>query len=347
MDRVRATDTSNDLAVYNDGATVRAVYTRDGNIIHKGLPFVRTATAEDINACNLFYSAYEGTMLHAVYTGDNWILGTNKKLSCQKSKWASKTTTFAQSFENALSKIYPSSQYTTEQFMNDRLDQTKSYIFLVRAIEEERLVMPVDIEHPGAVLLATCTEPGVFNYMDLSTIPEFPRHVVYTKDDVGDNVCQFIESQPYISGVIGIMPDGDVIRVSTPTYLEKLKVRGVLPSLELRALHLMNHARELDLLLNMFPDKLRPFMEVVYNQLDTFCKLYARCFVVSHSYRIFTSMQGPCEMLDKHFVNNVLRDLRHYRFKHDDNFQVIFETAIRERFMRLPGTHKRRLLNEI
>lgn len=345
MENVRITDTSDNLSVYNDGATMRAVYAKDGQIIHKGLPFVRIASKEDVDNCDRFYSAYEGTMLHAVYTGNSWLLGTNKKLSCMKSKWAAKNQTFGQSFENAIRRIYvDEDDITIDTFMKNKLDRTKSYIFLVRAIEDERLVSQVDQQHPGAMLLATCLAPGVFNYMDRATIPEFPRHEMYSREEIGDDVYAFISTKPYMSGIIGITDNDKVIRVSLPSYMEKLKVRGVVPSLELRALHLMSHPKELDMLIQMFPARLVQYMDCVRFDVDCLCEAYAKCFVVSFNYKVFLSQYAN---LDKQFIQTVLKELRRHRFTAGDNVNESVKNVIRQRFMRLPGTHKRRLLMHI
>ncbi|QCQ67850.1 immediate early protein ICP-46 [European chub iridovirus] len=345
MENVQITDASDNLAVYNDGATVRAVYTKDGQIIHKGLPFVRIASKEDVDKCDRFYSAYEGTMLHAIYTGDLWLLGTNKKLSCMKSKWAAKNQTFGQSFQNALQRIYvDEDDITIDTFLENKLDRTKSYIFLVRAIEDERLVCQVDPHHPGAMLLATCLAPGIFDYMDHCTIPEFPRHEMYSREEIGDDVYGFISTKPYMSGIIGITDNNQVIRLSLPSYMEKLKVRGVVPCLELRALHLMSHPKELDMLIQMFPDRLVQYMDRVRFEVDCLCEAYAKCFVVLSNYKVIMSKYAN---LDKQFMYIVFKELRRHRFTAGDNVHESVRNVIRHRFMRLPGTHKRRLLMHI
>ncbi|AAL98839.1 hypothetical protein IJGMMPBP_00112 [Infectious spleen and kidney necrosis virus] len=325
------TDVSDDLCIINDGVGQRAVYMRGDTVLHQGLPYVSAAVPEDFEHGMIMQSAHEGTMLHAVYTGTHFILGTNKRLSCENSRWASRHTTFKQSFEAALSRIYPLQEDVYEWFMTTKLNPKFSYVFLVMATEEERLVAPVDTSAAGALLLATCAAPGHFMFNDSEQLLEFPRPHIVTPHSL-EEVHAWLTAHPHCSGLLARTADNRTVRFSLPQYTKMLKIRGNVPNIRSRVLELLHRPDDLFQLTAIFPH----LYEYALACMSAYQRLIMAIVATVMNYATYCDDMH----VDRDFINRVhwaLNKRRHV------NVDTVHDVCARC-FMRLPVARKARLL---
>ena len=162
---------------------------------------------------------------------------------------------------------------TTSGFLTaflDTLDPNNSYMFLVRNTDQNRLVClpPVnqEIYHVGTFKNGTDID------MEDDIGIQKPKKYNFTHiDDVYNHVNSRDPSMT--PGVIVFTPDNKQFKISSPDYLNLLKVRGNQPSINFRYLEIRMNKDMNDTLRYLYPDSVNNFDKyenIIYKEIVPF-----------------------------------------------------------------------------
>nr|QCF47523.1 putative immediate early ICP-46 [Erythrocytic necrosis virus] len=188
----------------------------------------------DIDKANVSISE-EGTTLRIFYN-KRWYTSTKSKLQAFKSNWADKSTTFGATFAQAVRNELgvPGDEKEDLEFLTDFyeefLDKTKTYFFLLRSTEGERIVCDV---LPQAKAIHICTQKNYINDFDSKInigVGVF-SHTFYVPNNL-DNIRSVLDDLSYKNnqGVV-IEYNNNFYKILLPRYQELADIRGSIASL--------------------------------------------------------------------------------------------------------------------
>lgn len=237
------------------------------------------AILRGIEKCS-FYETYEGALLRVFNYNGKWFISTHRKLNAFKSKWGgpqSYGTSFKQGVKFNIDNnpdLESKLSDTTSGFLTaflDTLDTDNSYMFLVRNTDQNRLVClpPInqEIYHVGTFKNGSddiCMEDDI-------GIQKPKKYNFNHIDDVYNHVNSRDPSMT--PGVIVFTPDNKQFKISSPEYLNLLKVRGNQPSINFRYLEIRNDRHMNDTLRYLYPDSVVDFDKyenIIYNDVVPF-----------------------------------------------------------------------------
>lgn len=244
------------------------------NLIFRGFPTSSEYTEDSIGSvvdidpskC-IVYPCAEGTVIRVFYYGDKWYTSTTRRLDAFKSRWASKTVTFGQSFADRLRKylidddiIESIDKDFLDVFYSRYLDKDKRYLFFLRSSGEERIVCDNDDDDFDVWYIGQERQDYTIDFDDtsISVIPKIDRLTnLLTLEDVAEYVRNEIDYRRH-QGIIMFRWNDEnneleSIKVMSTSYAERYAVRNNVPSLKFRYLQLRNDPYRLELFLDTYP----------------------------------------------------------------------------------------------
>ena len=279
------TDSDQDLMVYSyitptdDVKDIRGVVVdKEGNIVMKTFPYTPEFVLDsdndesvknisiDFNR-NRFFLSEEGCLIRVFNYNGKWYVSTHRKLDAFQSKWSSNKS-FGYMFEEALYNEYKKTKdfyqfvggslYGSENVLKSfltKLDTEKSYVFLVRNSEENRIVCESPTE-PKLYYTGSFNRDGS-NFQFLEIHIDLPKELYL--EDLTDLV-QYVDNIDYKKnqGVVVIGSSGP-LKILNKQYYKMFKVRGNNYNLRFRFLELINNTEDLELLYDLYPNNMNMF----------------------------------------------------------------------------------------
>ena len=101
-----------------------------------------------------FFYSFEATLLRVFFYKSKWYIITHKKLDAFKSRWSCRDT-FGDLFALALSKIFEQKVEFVIPWFCGKLDTTRTYFFLLKSNNENRIVCQYDYKSDKLIFLGT------------------------------------------------------------------------------------------------------------------------------------------------------------------------------------------------
>lgn len=211
------------------------------------------------------FDSQEGCLIRIFYYIDRWFITTHKKLDAYTSKWSSKQS-FGEIFEESLYSYYQhntqlqlrigsnitDSKLVMTTFM-DTLDKNRSYLFLVRNKQENRIVcQPPQV--PTLYYSGSFLRDGTdFNFISVD-IDTPKQHHFKTVEEMIDYIKNCDHTQ--IQGVIVFSPKP--VKIYQEKYWDLFNLRGNEPSVKFRYLQLRT-SPYLEKYVDLYPEHITSF----------------------------------------------------------------------------------------
>jgi hypothetical protein len=244
----------------------RGVIFNGDNVVMKAFPYTEEYTTSDnlseilkdvnLEECDI-YDAYEGTLIRIFYFNNKWFISTHRKLNAFRSKWASKEsfgTTFKRALEaeiennEKLKALIPLGEENTLERFQSILDKSRQYMFLIKNINENRIVCysePPMLYHVGTFI------DGNISLTDDIHIP-YPNKLNFRDIETLNKYVDNIDIR-YLQGVI-LFTKNKQYKVYNCDYMDMYKVRGNEPSIKFRYLQVRMDNKYREMLYYMYPD---------------------------------------------------------------------------------------------
>ena len=225
--------------------------------------------------CAIF-DAHEGTLIRMFYFDGKWFTTTHRKLNAFRSKWASKDS-FGTCFKRALESevennkslrdsIPENGDGLLERFQST-LDVTKKYMFLIRHVEDNRIVC-VPPTRPTVYHVGTFVNDQLVMNENIN-IPYPTRHTFLNIHELFNHVSKLDIRN--IQGVIVFAPNNCQYKILNRSYLELYNARGNEPSIKYRYLQVRMQKSMVDMLYHLYPEMIKTF-ELYENTIYTIAK---------------------------------------------------------------------------
>jgi hypothetical protein len=277
------------------------VFHQNGDLILSGFPYTFEFNHEEVDLMvdkipvsksTRFFDSHEGTLIRVFHFDGEWFTSTHKKLDAFRSKWASKSTFFGNSFANAwrkclgdemvapitgrvenLKEVKKDLELKDKAYLNSvyekYLDKTKKYMFLLKPTMEERVVVEVPREdefhiplyHVGTFVRpenATEDELDLDDFIQLEheneRIPKPREHHFSSIEAAADHVDNM--DYRYLQGLIIFTKQDEVkvFKMFNAGYQHFLRVRNNVPSIRFRYLQIRNDVDKIRDLVHLYPE---------------------------------------------------------------------------------------------
>jgi hypothetical protein len=210
-----------------------------------------------------FFDSHEGAVVRMFHYDNKWYVSTHRRLDAFRSKWASKSS-FGAMFVDALEYEYQTNEVfknrvgVTEnvlQSYQDTLDKDSQYMFLVRNIEDNRIVCHAP-DHPSVLFVGTFRN-GVLDLDDDVSLPTPKEHRFITFREV----ALYLENVDItkLQGLCVFASDGSQYKLYNRYYGDLYKARGNEPSIKYRYLQVRLDKLMLDDLKTLYPSHVPTF----------------------------------------------------------------------------------------
>lgn len=256
----------------------RGVAFHGEDIVFKGFSFTPEYTqandADQIaqlvgnNVCT-FHDSYEGTLVRIFSFQNKWYISTNRKLDANKSKWASRTS-FGEFFRRALEyeiianakfrdslfqrgQENPTMMHLLDQFL-DKLDTSKSYMFLLLTNPETRIVC--QYASPKILHVGTYSGGGEsrLEFSGFLGLDSPKQHYFESIDDM----YTYVRTADFtvLQGLIAFYGENNEhqFKIMNPKYVDLYNIRGNEASVKFRYLQLRNDPVKCDMLRGLYLD---------------------------------------------------------------------------------------------
>lgn len=235
---------------------IRGVVARQGEVICRDFPYTVEYTCETVPE-NLitdefcknakFVNAYEGTILRAFFTNNQWYLSTHRRIDSFKSRWATRET-FGTLFVESLSSMRQDFPEFAEQlgqesdvlvaFFNT-LDTQYQYAFLLQNCRENRIVC-TNVQKPLIFHVGTFKGEDFVPGVD-TCLPTLLSEMSFPTLRAVFNYVEQVDTRR-MSGVLA-MNGNTFVKILNREYVQLFSVRGNEASIKFRYLQLRsNHA---------------------------------------------------------------------------------------------------------
>jgi hypothetical protein len=212
-----------------------------------------------------FFYSFEATLLRVFYYKSKWYIITHKKLDAFKSRWSCRDT-FGDLFALALSKIFEQKVEFVIPWFCGKLDNTKTYFFLLKTNNENRIVCQYDYKSDKLIFLGTMESGSGENIenkknaftMELPEIAIFSAFSRPQKVEIEstEDLLQKTEALNHFEyqGILAMNKETfKQVRVFNTQYKNFYDLRGNNPNLRFRYLELRNDPDKLKLLYFLYP----------------------------------------------------------------------------------------------
>ena len=279
----------------------RGVAFHGEDVIFKGFTFTPEYTpvndADQIaqlvgnNVCS-FHDSYEGTLIRIFSFQNKWYISTNRKLDANKSKWASRTS-FGEFFRRALEyeiianakfrdslfqrgQENPTMMHLLDQFL-DKLDNTKSYMFLLLTNPETRIVC--QYSSPKILHVGTYSGGGGLEFSGFLGLDSPKQHYFESIDDM----YAYVRKADFtvLQGLVAFYGEHQ-FKIMNPKYVDLYNIRGNEASVKFRYLQLRNDPVKCDMLRGLYLDHCAEFEYYEYciaNITDIILEAYINRYI--------------------------------------------------------------------
>lgn len=319
---IRLTDTDGDIRLFHyvhcddksgdDVKSCRGII-RDGEtIVCKTFGFTPEISCSDsdlvkshihsFSSCKV-YDAEEGATVRFWFdTNDQkWRLSTHRKIDAYRSRWGNPNAqSFGDMFQDALQwecisgemkdKFQGKNRSDLLTEYTSSLDQNKTYVFLVRNSNENRIVCDA-ADHPQAYFIGSFdrstnlllegndsgfSTPQTHDFADVDALLGFVSNVDSRKKQ----------------GLIVYLPDQTQVKIMNQTYLDFFSARGNEPSIKYRYLQIRKDQNMVSMLYTLYPEHI-PTFEMYENVLTDVSRKIHRAYVSRFIQRQFVSLPQP------------------------------------------------------
>lgn len=235
---------------------MRGVVVRQGEVICRDFPYTVEYTCDTVpenlitdEFCKSakFVNAYEGTLLRAFYTNNQWYLSTHRRLDSFKSRWATRETfgtLFVESltlmrsdFSEFSEKLGPETDVLAAFF--NTLDSQYQYTFLLQNSSENRIVC-TNVQKPLIFHVGTFKGEEFVEGVD-TCLPTLLSEMTFPNARSVFNYVEQVDTRK-MSGIVA-MYGNMFVKILNREYVELFSVRGNEASIKFRYLQLRsNHS---------------------------------------------------------------------------------------------------------
>lgn len=294
-------DEMNGLKILPQGDFRGPIYGADDESIFKGFPVSVELVADedisvdgDLSAYDIFRCA-EGTVIRVFERSGTWYTATTRRLDAFKSRWASKTTSFGETFTAQLRRIDAldddpkDDRKFLERFYERRLSPGERYAFFLVSRGDERIVCDEPgADEPGVLFLGVERPDSSFDFdraLSLDDDKTFPKPERLKFDSV-DEVKRFVRvaiDYRHHQGVIMFRGALESIKILSPEYAERFALRDNVASLKYRYLQLRGDSDLLAAFLDLYPSMIDEASRIERDVYEGVCKslhaLYMRRYI--------------------------------------------------------------------
>lgn len=281
------------MEIITDDVNRGAIYA-DGKMLFKGFPTSEEYT--DINFCisdvskYRFFECLEGTLIRVFNHEDVWYTSTTKKLDAFKSKWASHTTSFGESFAKELRKLDDTFDCSDDKdylnlFYDKYLCKTTRYTFMLLPSDDERIVC--DVRSDRIVFIGTEDSETHCQNFDTELPPFTKRREILGISSSQDAINYVREKCDYkqVQGLLLFDKEGTSIKLMSQEYTTRYEIRGNVSSLKFRYLQLRPFIDKLKVFFELYPH-MRDVCEGIEDSIYEVCKhlhtLYMQMYIDSN-----------------------------------------------------------------
>jgi len=215
-----------------------------------------------------WYDSYEGASIRLFHTNSRWYMSTHRKINAFQSRWSCRYS-YGTLFKHAIKHLSDtdpvfkkaldtSSKDSVLDKFYDTLDKNKEYVFLLRNINENRIVCHAP-ENPSVLYV------GSFSRDDSSGAVDHSYTLIKTstsyKFKTVDEVLTYVETidPKQTQGVIVFLPDNTQYKIYNTEYKNMSNVRGNESSVLFRFLQVRLNTDYNNSLRVMYPELIESF----------------------------------------------------------------------------------------
>jgi hypothetical protein len=334
IDNVKVVDFDSELAIYSSAEYVtescdlsdcRGLIYAGDELIFKSFPFCEEYTDETVRGQNIdptqwkIFECVEGTLIRVFFHGEKFYTCTNRRLDAFKSRWASKKTSFGESFAKALRTLSDDHQVLDDKeflqsFYRKNLSVDKKYVFILHSSGDERIVCLND--EPAVSFIGSVDDDHVVNFEDVielsngTRVPKSRNLAGYsTIDELADYVFENIDYKNCQGVILFRQTTGNLesIKILSKEYLERFQIRNNTPSLPFRYLALRCYPQKLDTFFEMYPHMKNVADDIekrIYELCRTLCEMYKKIFIQHDtSVECFREEKLALKFLHKQYIS--------------------------------------------
>ncbi len=208
-----------------------------------------------------FFSSEEGTFIRLFFNDGKWYISTHRKLNAFNSRWGSENSfSFGKIFTNAIEQL----GYETLDSLTSLLDQSYTYMFLIRNTLENRIVSkpPSDIETKVYFIGCLSCYPEQKDFMFDSPLPfNFPKQTQLLFQN-WDEVFNYVKDTDPLKnqGVIGFSGNNH-FKILNSKYQLYSNVRGNESDICYRYLQNRSNTLYSRMMYDMYPENINSFLK--------------------------------------------------------------------------------------
>lgn len=306
---VRLTDSDGDIRLFHyvhcddnssdDVKASRGVIRNGDNILCKTFGYTPEISCEDnerikslvhsLSQCKV-YDAEEGASVRLWFSKDSsaaggkWRISTHRKIDAFHSRWGNPNSkSFGDMFVEALRHECSIGEMNNRSFSSDllneyteSLDKNKSYVFLVRNSDENRIVCDASDHTQAYFIGAFDRSTHLLVEGNDSGFPTPMSHQFESVDDLIGFVSN-VDSRKK-QGLIVYLPNQTQFKVMNQNYLNFFGARGNEPSIKFRYLQVRGDQNMVSMLYTLYPEHI-PTFEMYENILTDVSRKIHRSYV--------------------------------------------------------------------
>jgi len=249
-----------------------------------------------------FFSSKEGTFIRLFYNDGKWYVSTHRKLNAFNSRWGSKNSpSFGDIFTNSITEL----GYESLDCLTSLLDQSYTYIFLIRNTLDNRIVSSPPLDNETKVYFIGCLScyPELKDFSSESPVPfKFPTQTQLLFQSWDEVFNEVKNTNPLNNqGVIGFYGNSH-FKILNSKYQLFSKVRGNEPDICNRYLQNRSNSVYSMMMYEMYPENINSFLKyenLIIKIAKTIHNAYVSRFinknfivVPQEEYRIITECHG-------------------------------------------------------
>jgi hypothetical protein len=280
-----------------DSRSVRGAVFKKDKLICQAFFFTPHTTTKTVpeftfDKCK-FYQAFEGSVVRIFFYNNKWWTTTHRKLDARRSFWSSKIS-FGEYFENALNQLiikkFLNIEIAHKSHILDRfystLDTKYQYSFIVLN-QDDNCIASTRTEQYGVYHIGTFNEQ--FEMVDIDVNVPKPDELKFNSRD---ELLKYIEKDTSSQGVVVFLPNGQQLKISSESYMNRFNIRGNEPSIKKQYLNLRRDHEATINLKNMYPSYIPDFMEYE-NIIDIVSKFVYKQYIKRYIHREMARVPKP------------------------------------------------------
>lgn len=315
-ENIRLSDSDGDIRLFhyvdcddnssNEVKSYRGIIRDGDNIVCKTFGYTPEISCENIDLikssiqnfdqCRV-YDSEEGATVRLWFEtkSGEWVLSTHRKINAYTSRWGNpKSKSFGEMFLDALYwectqgkmiSLYKNDRDTLFSEYTNSLDKNKTYAFLIRNSNENRIVCSSE-DHPIAYFIGSFdrTNNHLLTEGNDSGFPYPQSH----KFDTIESMVSYVDNIDFTQkqGLIVYLNNQTQVKIMNKTYLDLFAARGNEPSIKYRYLQVRNDQTLVGMLYTLYPEYI-PMFEMYEDKLADVAKKIHRAYItrfINHQY---------------------------------------------------------------